>query len=947
MKMFLRSASAFLLAGLAAGPLLHAAVLPNRLSRTAAGTVPQDLPQGVSPRVKSSTALGRLNGNVRIQSMALVLAPSATQSAALDQLLADQQNPASPSYHLWLTPAQFGSQFGISDADLQVLQSWLTSQGFQVNEVAPSRNRITFSGTAATVETAFHTEMDTFRRGDQQFFENGVAPQIPAALQNVVSGITGLSSYRPHPNVHRVLPEASGGLAVQRPQNTSATGSHYLTPWDFRQIYNANGLFNSGYTGAGVKIAVLGQSAVDLNQIAYFQQLTGQTPKAPTVVLVPGTGASTAYQGDQIESESDLEYASGVAPGASIVFVYVGNSTTYNSNNGASVNDALLYAITNNLAPILTYSYGGCETANSLAALTNEEQFFRQANAQGQTVLVSSGDTGAAGCEDPAVTTAYDGLQVSYPASSPYVTAIGGTQFNDTTSPATYWSSTNNSQYGSALGYIPESVWNDNATAPLSASGGGASRVFGKPSWQVASGVPNDGARDLPDISFSAGLHDSYLICTSDSSFVSGNSSGACTATAFGIGRVGGTSLPTPAFAGALAMILNANTATGVGNLNPLLYSLYGNKPSVFHDITTGNNNAPCAAGTLGCVNGTLGYSAVAGFDLATGLGSVDLGAFSSNLVTAAATTTRTPTLALTVTSSNTTGITVNVRASSMASTTVPTGNVTAALDGGSPQTLALGSPTAASSSGIPGAVPFTFRGTFTPGAHTITVSYAGDTNFNAATTTTTLNVSTANGALTLAASPTTVTINSSTAHSGTWTLNLTSVNGYTGYVGVFSPTAASGSSLPKTGCFLGQGDAGIAANATVSTTITYSYSSSDCSGANVIKVLGNTRTASTNSPKPSRGNSPLLAIAFTGLLGSAFLRRKRSWMTGLLALAAMAGTAGLSGCGSGSTPLPASTTGGTTTTTAPKGTYNLVFAASDYVNRSPSATVNVTLVIQ
>lgn len=945
MKTSSRSASALLLAALSASPFLHAAVLPNRLSRSAAATAPQEMPQGVSPRVKSSTLLGHLSGDVPMQSMSLVLAPTAAQSAALDQLLADQQNPASPSYHQWLTPAQFGAQFGVSDADLQVLESWLTNQGFQINEVAPSRNRITFSGPAATVEAAFHTQMNTFRHGDQQFFENSTAPQIPSALQNVVAAINGLSSYRLRPAVHKVV--ASGTLAGQRPQNTSATGSHYIAPWDFRQIYNANGLFNSGYTGAGVKIAVLGQSAVDLNQITYFQQLTGQTTKAPTVVLVPSTGTSAVYQGDETESESDLEYAGGVAPGATVYFVYSGNSTN------ADVTTALNYAITNNIAPILTYSYGGCETENSLGALQGQESYFRQANAQGQTILVSAGDTGAAGCEDPGVTTAYDGLQVSYPASSPYVTAVGGTQFNDTSNPSTYWSSSNNNQYGSAIGYIPESVWNENSSDPLAAGGGGASRVFGKPSWQVANGVPSDGARDIPDVSFSAAEHDSYLICTSDSSFVSGTSTGACTSTAFGIGRVGGTSLPTPAFAGALAMILNANNTTaGVGNLNPRLYSLYGTTPSVFHDITIGSNNTPCASGTLGCVNGTLGYSATTGYDLASGLGSVDLGALSGNLNAAVAATARTSTLALTVTSASTTAITVTVRANSSSSATVPTGNVTVTLDGGSSQSLALGSPASNIATGTPGVVSFTFTGTFNTGTHTINASYAGDTNFNAATASTTLNVSTTNGGITLAATPTTVTINSSTAHSGTWTLNLSSTNGYTGIVGINTPKAASGSTLPSVGCFLGQGDAGLSANATVSTTITYSYSTSDCSGSNVIMVFGETRkalaAAHQTSPVSGAHNLPLLAVSFTGLLGSAFFRRKRAWMSGLLALAAMAGTAGLSGCGSGSAPLSSSTTGGGgTTVAAPKGTYNLVFSASDYVNNNPSATLNVTLVVQ
>ncbi|WP_419805083.1 protease pro-enzyme activation domain-containing protein [Terriglobus sp.] len=942
MNTFRRSASAFLLASCAAGPMLHAAALPNRLSRNAAQTAPQAIEQSVSPRVRTSTRLGHLNGETRIESMSLVLSPSAAQSAALDQLLADQQNPASPRYHQWLTPTEFGAQFGVSDSDLQVLQNWLTGQGFQVDQVAPSRNRITFSGTSSTVETAFHTELDTFHRGDQTFFENSTAPQIPAALQTVVGSITGLSSFRQRPALRRVPTSGtlSGTLAGQRPQSTSASGSHYIAPFDFRQIYNANGLFNSGNTGAGIKIAVLGQSAVDLNQLTYFQQLTGQTPKAPTVVLVPGTGASTAYQGDETESEADLEYAGGVAPGASILFVYVGNSTTFNNGQGASVADALNYAIVNNLAPILTYSYGGCEIENTSSALQGQENYFRQANAQGQTIVVASGDTGAAGCEDPGVTTAYDGLQTSYPASSAYVTAIGGTSFNDTANAASYWSSTNNAQYGSAIGYIPETVWNENSTSPLSASGGGPSHVFAKPNWQAGTGVPADNARDIPDISFSAAGHDAYLICTSDTSYVNGTSTAQCTATAFGIGKVSGTSLPTPAFAGALAMVLNANNKTSLGNINPLLYSLFSTSPALFHDVTTGNNIDPCVAGTLGCVNGSEGYNATAGYDLATGLGSLDIGAFSSNVAALSAATIKNTALTLSLVGANVTTIDVNANLTGVSGTS-PTGTLTFTLDGGTPQAQGLNQGSY-SATGI-----FLVNGNYSVGNHTLVAQYSGDANYNPATATINFTVYSQSGAITLAATPSTVTINSSTAHTGTWTLNTTSTNGYTGIV-IYGVNPATGTSLPARGCFLGQADASPSPNATVSTTITYSYSSADCSSSNVIKVFGDTRTAANSAPSPqSEHNLPLLAISFTGLLGSAFLRRRQRWMTGLLALAAVAGTAGLSGCGSGSTPLPSGTTGSGTTSTAPKGTYNLVFSAQDSTRSGIATSTAVTLVIQ
>ena len=936
MKTSLRSASTLLLAACVAGPMLHAAVLSNRLSRNAAATEPQDMRQGVSPRVRHSAALGHLSGDTRLETMSLVLAPSGEQTAALDQLLADQQNPASPRYHQWLTPEQFGAQFGVSDRDLQVLQNWLTNQGLQVLDVARSRNRITFSGTSATVEAAFHTELDRYSRDGQKFFENSTAPQIPAALQNVVSAITGLSSFRPEPRFHKVVAEA-----VQRPLANSTTGtSHYIAPYDFRQIYNASGLFNSGYTGTGIRIAVLGQSSVDTQQLAYFQQLIGQTVKAPTIVLIPNTGVSAARPGgDQLESEADLEYASGVAPGATVSFYYSGNATN------SSVADALNYAITNNVAPILSYSYGGCETENPTSSLLGEESYLRQANAQGQTLLVASGDSGAAGCDLAGDATSYDGLQVGYPASSAYVTAIGGTSLNDAT--GTYWAGSNNSQYGSALGHIPETTWNETYNSAgtlvgLSATGGGFSRFFGKPNWQTGNGVPADGARDIPDISFSAAGHDAYLICTSDSTFVSGTSTGKCTSTAFGIGRVGGTSLPTPAFAGALAMVLNANGRTALGNINPLLYSLAGSTPSLFHDTTTGNNNEPCVAGTLGCTNGTLGYSAAVGYDLATGLGSLDIGGFSGSLKSVVATTAKVPTISLANLSGAASTIQGTLSVSGNNNTAAATGTVSISVDGGTPQVFTLGT----NQTGT-----FSIPGTFTAGTHTLTATYSGDANYSAARATATVTVVTTTGGLTLAATPATLTINSSTAHSGSWTLTTTSTNGFSGIVS-YSLTAATGSSKPSSGCFIGNTiEAGIAGNASVSTTITYSYSAADCQSAAVIRAFGNTAPAISGPVKPGAPSStgmPLLAIGFTGLLGSAFLRRRRAWVTGLLAFAAMAGTVGLSGCGSGSTPLSTTTTGGgSTISAAPKGTYNLVFGVGPYLSTTTAATTNVTLVIQ
>ena len=397
-------------------------------------------------------------------------------------------------------------------------------------------------------------------------------------------------------------------------------------------------------------------------------------------------------------------------------------------------------------------------------------------------------------------------------------------------------------------------------------------------------------------------------------------------------------------------MVLNANNKTGLGNINPLLYNLFSTSPALFHDVTTGNNIASCVAGTLGCVNGSEGYNATAGYDLATGLGSLDIGAFSSNVATAVAATGKVPTIGVQVVSTQTSSIAANAYVSSSATSTTPTGTVSFSLDGGTPLVIPLGQvgPYGASA-GV------SFMGTYAVGNHTITALYSGDANYSATSTSTTVIVPSANGGVSIAATPSTLTINSATAHSGSWVLNLTSTNGYTGIL-QYNVALSQNSPVPASGCVFYQGDAGISPNATIATTLTFSYSAADCSGANVVRVFGDTRNADTHAGNNALSNAtvhhnaPLLAIGFTGMFGLACFRRRRVCMSGLLALAAMAGMAGLSGCGSGATPLSPGTTSGTgsgTITAAPKGTYSLVISVLGYPNRTPTASTNVTLVIQ
>jgi subtilase family serine protease len=174
------------------------------------------------------------------------------------------------------------------------------------------------------------------------------------------------------------------------------------------------------------------------------------------------------------------------------------------------------------------------------------------------------------------------------------------------------------------LSYIPEIAWNATSFeiangGSLAATGDGVSTRFPKPSWQIAPGVPNDGQRDVPDISFAADFnHDGYLIC----------SNGSCVNGYRDAGDrlfvVGGTSAGVPVFAG-IAALINQQIGAAQGNVNPRLYQLAAASTDVFHDITSGDNKVPCTAGTTDCPNGgQIGYSAGPGYDRVTGLGSVN-----------------------------------------------------------------------------------------------------------------------------------------------------------------------------------------------------------------------------------------------------------------------------------------------------------------------------------
>ena len=589
------------------------------------------LPGSQPERVRSAEDLGAVDGSTPLASMTLVFSRSAQQQADLEALIAAQQDTSSAQYHQWLTPQQFGARFGMADADLAKAQAWLQSQGFTVDSVAPSRNSISFSGSAAAVASAFGAPLHRYSVGGETHMAPSADITLPSALAGVVAGVRNLSDFRPRPRVRHAS-------AVRPSFTSSQTGNHFLTPGDIATIYDIKAAYNSGYNGAGQTIAIMGQSAVVPADITAFQTAIGQTAKAPVLLLLPSTGTSTRYSGDESESDLDLEYATGIAPGATVYFVYVGANAT------ASVFDSLTYAIQNRVASILNISYGECEPLLGQSQYNSINALLAQAAAQGQTVISAAGDEGSTDCYGASGTSTaqMQQLSVDFPSSSQYVTAVGGTEFPSgnvtaSTSTTTYWTGGSSDVISSAISYIPEQVWNDDTASdpqsPLSAGGGGASVFTARPSWQTGvPGIPSGSMRLLPDIALDSSPNNaSYAYCSSDTSAWASGQGSSCTlglrdSVSQDLTVAGGTSFAAPIFAGMVAILGQARGYSSQGVVNPTLYSLASNSStyaSAFHDITAGGNF--CNIGVTYCVASTSGsFAAGVGYDEATGLGSVD-----------------------------------------------------------------------------------------------------------------------------------------------------------------------------------------------------------------------------------------------------------------------------------------------------------------------------------
>jgi hypothetical protein len=588
-----------------------------------------------------------------MERMLLVLKRSPEQETALRRLLDDQQDKASPNYHKWLTPTKFGKQFGPSDADVQTITSWLKSHGFQVS---PTRGRtlIEFSGSASQVQEAFHTPIHKYVVRGEQHWANASDPQIPAALAPATAGVFTLHDFVKQPQIHvsndRGTLEIVAGkkpLVTFPPQNGQPI-LNALGPQDYATIYNINPTYNAFINGNFITIGIVGRSNLfnggqDVQDFrcASFAICGGVS------IILNGPDPGDLGGAEEAEATLDSTWAGSIAPGATVDLVV---SATTNTTDGVDLSE--LYIVENNLADVMTESFGSCEYFATDAQVQGTSALAEQAAAQGITYLVSTGDNGAAGCDDPGSPAATFPLSVNLLAATPFNVAVGGTMFNEGGQESKYWGSTA-PLAETAISYIPEDVWNEScsttacgANANLSAGSGGASSGniggggtlagFPKPAWQSGvTGIPNDNVRDLPDVSLTAASHDPYLLCLE----------GSCSQ-GF-IYFVWGTSASAPSFAGIMALVdqqmenIYGSQDHRQGQANYVLYTLAASQITnawkcngsstttlpdtqncIFNDTTIGNNAVP---GELNYGLSTAKYPAGVGYDLATGLGSVNV----------------------------------------------------------------------------------------------------------------------------------------------------------------------------------------------------------------------------------------------------------------------------------------------------------------------------------
>jgi subtilase family serine protease len=604
------------------------------------------------PEASKKNDRGAVPDSYRMEHMMLQLRRSAEQEVQLQKLIDELHDSSSPLFHQWLTAREYGEQFGLAQQDLDTISRWLESRGFTVNAVYENRLLIDFSGTADKVRNAFHTEIHRLNVSGVEHIANMSEPRIPAALAEAVVGVVSLHDFSPH-----TMYKAKVDYTF-----TSGGNTYYaVVPADLGTIYNLNPLFKAGLSGQGQTIALIEDSNVySTSDWSTFRSVFGLssysggslTQVHPARSKGSNNCTDPGATTDDGEATLDVEYASAAAPSAAIELASCADTST--TFGGLIALQNLLNA---KAAPpaVMSMSYGECEASNGATMNAAFSAAYQQAVTEGVSMFVSSGDSGAASCSAGYPNWAVSGVGVSGFASTPYNVAVGGTDFGDTYAGTntSYWSSTNNSYYGSALSYVPEIPWNDTCASQLIAQfygygqtygdsgfcysaegmnfwkdGGGTSAGSGgpsgcstgqaaqpgivggtcagapKPSWQSLVGVPSDGVRDLPDVSLFAanGVWTHYFpFCITDPSY-----GYTCSGTPDTWAGGGGTSFASPIMAGIQALV-NQKTGERQGNPNPTYYKLAGSEYGASGDSSCDSTLGKTASSSCTFYDVTLG----------------------------------------------------------------------------------------------------------------------------------------------------------------------------------------------------------------------------------------------------------------------------------------------------------------------------------------------------
>jgi subtilase family serine protease len=725
--------------------------------------------------------LGLAPDTLLVKHVSFVIAREPQQESAFQQMLIDLYTPGSSRYHHWLTSDQLGELYAPSQKRIDEVLSWLTSSGLTVNSISRNRTVITASGSVASISKGLSTEFHIYGSPSDKRISIAVEPTLPGNLAEDIKLIDGLSTVRVYP---------SGGSFEPIPDVNCNSGClHAVSPADFAKIYDLNSAYNAGLDGSGVTIAAVGFSRVAPSDIAIFQQRAGLVANVLEQSYVgtdpgpPNEGVNTY----QIEATADVELAFGSAPNAQVLL-----DVTAAPSNGV-IADLLSLPISdvidNDRASIMTISFHGCEAGAGMAATLFADSVFQQAAAEGISVFVSAGDSGVDDClPHGSAPPATGSPTINYLCATSYVTCVGGTEFADAADPAAYWSASQQANLLSALGYIPEGAWNESTSTLVVGGGGGTSNWISQPPWQTGTGVPATGYRNIPDLSFTASIHDPRYVC-----FLEADGSGDCANHKFI--TFYGTSGSTPSMAGIMALMDQA-LGGPQGNFAPSLYSLANTSSfGVFNDVTvTSSGVSGCNIETPSMCNNTMalsgsnppvveGYQVNVGFDLATGWGSLDVGNLLSALKSqphpAQSATFLTSTLSNPSTDEATTLI---IRVSGDAGT--PTGTVQFFSNGSpyqSPVPLAFGQLS------IPNLI-------FSPaGTYNIVAKYSGDATY-APSESSTLIITAVTPTFQITAASTALSLNAP-GTTATAALTASSANGFVGNIS-FTCTVASSSGL-------------------------------------------------------------------------------------------------------------------------------------------------------